>query len=79
MGTRELDVDELARASDLMPKWCVLTRTRKAERACENTTSEQHLLDMSWSILNDKSVPAHAGFGESFEDQCAEGFHVNSS
>ena len=79
MGTRELDVDELARASDLMPKWCVLTRTRKAERACENTTSEQHLLDMSQSILNDKSVPAHAGFGESFEDQCGEGFHVNSS
>ena len=33
---------------------------------------------MSWSILNDKRVPAHAGFGESFEDQCGEGFHVNS-
>ena len=47
MGTRKLDVDELARAEDLMPKWCVLTRSRKAERACENTTSEQHLLDMS--------------------------------
>ena len=40
MGTRKLDVDELARAEDLMPKWCVLTRSRKAERACENTTSE---------------------------------------
>ena len=47
MGTRKLDVDELARAEDLMPKWCVLTRSRKAERACENTTSEQHLLDIS--------------------------------
>ena len=47
MGTRKLDVDELARAEDLMSKWCVLTRSREAERACENTTSEQHLLDMS--------------------------------
>ena len=75
MVTRKLDVDEPARAEDLMPKWCVLTRSRKVERTCENTTSEQHLLDMSWSILNDKSVPAQ---GESFEDQCGEGFHVNS-
>ena len=78
MGTGKLDVDELARAENLMPMWCVLTRSRKAERACEITTSEQHLLDMSKSILNDRSVPAHAGFGESFEDQCGEGFHVNS-
>ena len=36
------------------------------------------LLDMSWSILKDRSVPAHAVFGENFEDQCGEGFHVNS-
>ena len=75
MGTKELDVDELARASDLMPKWCVLTRTRKAERACENTTSAF----VGHELVDPKCVPAHAGFGESFEDHCGEGFHVNSS
>ena len=53
-------------------------RNKKRKKKCENTTSEQHSLDMSQSILNDKSVPAHAGFGESFKDQCGEGFHVNS-
>ena len=26
----------------------------------------------------DRSDPAHALFGESFEDHCGEGFHVNS-
>ena len=36
------------------------------------------LLDMSESILKDRSVTAHAVFGESFEDHCGEGFHVNS-
>ena len=78
MGTRELDVDELSRAAYLMLDWCGLTRSRKSDWACVYTTSEQYLLDMSQSIQNDRSVPAHAVFDESFEDQCGEGFHVNS-
>ena len=43
MGTRELDVDELSRFTDLMFE-CGLTFTiesRKAERACVNMTSIQ--------------------------------------
>ena len=41
MGTRELDVDELSRVTDLM-FLCGLTftvKSRKAERACVNMTS----------------------------------------
>ena len=41
MGTRELDVDELSRVTDLMFE-CGLTftvKSRKAERACLNMTS----------------------------------------
>ena len=47
MGTRELDVDELSRAAYLMLDWRGLTRSRKSERACVYTTSEQYFLDLS--------------------------------
>ena len=36
------------------------------------------LLDMGWSILQDRDVPQTYP-NESFEDRSGEGFHVNSS
>ena len=35
---------------------------RKFERACVNTTSDPHLLDMSQSILKDKSDSAQVPY-----------------
>ena len=35
------------------------------------------LLDMSWSISQDRDVPNTCS-SESFEDRSGEGFHVNS-
>ena len=51
--------------------------TRKAERACKKYDIRSELLDMSWSILQDRDVPCTCSC-ESFEDRSGEGVHVNS-
>ena len=44
-----------------------------------NTPSEPLLLDMNYSILQDRSDLAHADYHESCEDRCGEELHVNRS